>query len=248
MDKLTGQVAVVTGGSAGIGLASARALADEGARVVLLGRREGPLQEAAASIGEAASYVCGDVTRMDDLDRLFATTRERFGGVDILVANAGGVGGGPVATCSEEAYDSLMAFNVRSIFFTVQKAIPVLRSPAAITVIGSVAAEIALPGGSVYAASKAALRSFVRSWAAELAPMGVRVNLVGPGPTDTPLVEGIDERGGGPSLDALIRNRGALHRRGRVEEVAAAVRFLSSPESSWTTGAALYVGGGITYL
>ncbi len=149
---------------------------------------------------------------------------------------------------SVEAFDDLMAFNVKSVFFTVQKAIPVLRSPCAITVIGSVAAEIAMPGGSVYAASKAALRSLVRSWAAELAPIGARVNLVGPGPTDTPLVEGIEERGGGPSLDALIRARGAIHRRGRVEETAAAVRFLSSPESSWTTGAALYVGGGITYL
>jgi len=248
MGKLTGQAAVVTGASAGIGLAAAIALAEDGAKVVLFGRREGPLREAASAIGEAASYVCGDVTRMDDLDRLFQTSKERHGGVDILVANAGGVGGGPVATCGEDAYDQLMAFNVKSIFFTVQKAIPVLRSPSAITVIGSVAAEIALPGGSVYAASKAALRSFVRSWAAELAPNGTRVNLVGPGPTDTPLVEGIDERGGGAGLDALIRNRGALHRRGRVEEVAAAIRFLSSPESSWTTGAALYVGGGITYL
>ncbi len=248
MSKLSGQVAVITGGSAGIGLASAKALADEGAEVLLLGRREAPLQEAVASIGKAASYVCGDVTRMEDLDRLFATARERHGGVDILVANAGGVGGGPVATCAEDAYDALMAFNVKSIFFTVQKAIPVLRSPSAITVIGSVAGEIALPGGSVYAASKAALRSFVRSWAAELAPLGVRVNLVGPGPSDTPLVAGIDAAGGGPGLDALIRTRGAIHRRGRVEETAAAVRFLSSPESSWTTGAALFVDGGITYL
>ena len=248
MSKLTGQVAVITGGSAGIGLASAKALAEEGAQVLLLGRREAPLRDAVDSIGEAASYVCGDVTRMEDLDRLFATARERHGGVDILVANAGGVGGGPVATCAEDAYDALMAFNVKSIFFTVQKAIPVLRSPSAITVIGSVAGEIALPGGSVYAASKAALRSFVRSWAAELAPLGVRVNLVGPGPSDTPLVEGIDAAGGGPGLDALIRTRGAIHRRGRVEETAAAVRFLSSPESSWTTGAALFVDGGITYL
>ncbi len=248
MSKLTGQVAVITGGSAGIGLASAKALAEEGAQVLLLGRREAPLRDAVESIGRAASYVCGDVTRMEDLDRLFATARERHGGVDILIANAGGVGGGPVATCPEDAYDALMAFNVKSIFFTVQKAIPVLRSPSAITVIGSVAGEIALPGGSVYAASKAALRSFVRSWAAELAPLGVRVNLVGPGPSDTPLVAGIDANGGGPGLDALIRTRGAIHRRGRVEETAAAVRFLSSPESSWTTGAALFVDGGITYL
>jgi NAD(P)-dependent dehydrogenase (short-subunit alcohol dehydrogenase family) len=248
MTKLAGQVAVITGGSAGIGLACARALADAGAEVVLLGRREALLREAVESIGKAASYVCGDVTRMQDLDRLFETARERHGGVDILVANAGGVGGGPVATCAEDAYDALMAFNVKSIFFTVQKAIPVLRSPSAITVIGSVAGEIALPGGSVYAASKAALRSFVRSWAAELAPRGVRVNLVGPGPSDTPLVAGIDANGGGPGLDALIRTRGAIHRRGTVEETAAAVRFLSSPESSWTTGAALFIDGGITYL
>ena len=199
-------------------------------------------------IGPLAGYVVGDVTRKEDLDRLFATARERHGGVDILVANAGGVGGGPVATCPEDAYDSLMAFNVKSIFFTVQKAIPVLRNPCAITVIGSVAGEIGMPGGSVYAASKAALRSFVRSWAAELAPIGARVNLVGPGPSDTPLVADIEARGGGPGLDGLIRARGAIHRRGRVEETAAAVRFLSSPESSWTTGVALYVDGGLTSL
>lgn len=248
MGVLDGQAAVVTGASAGIGLASARALAEAGAKVVLLGRREDALREAVASIGTGASYVAGDVTRMDDLERLFAAARERHGGVDILIANAGGVGGGPVETCPEDAYDDLMAFNVKSVFFTVQKALPVMRSPGAITVVGSVAGEIGMPGGSVYAASKAALRSFVRSWAAELAPRGLRVNLVGPGPSDTPLVESIEARGGGPGLDGLIRARGAIHRRGRVEEVAAAVRFLSSPESSWTTGAALYVDGGITSL
>ncbi len=248
MGKLHGKVAAITGASAGLGLAVARDFIDEGARVVLMGRREAPLRQAADTLGPAASWVAGDVMVRGDLDRLFEAVRERHGGLDILVANAGGVGGGPVATCSEEDFDHLIGFNVKSVFFTVQKAIPLLRSPASIVVIGSTSAEIALPGGSLYAASKAALRSFVRSWAAELAPLGVRVNLVGPGPTDTPLVESIDARGGGPGLDQLIRSRGALHRRGRPEEIAAAVRFLGSDESGWTTGAALYVDGGIAYL
>jgi NAD(P)-dependent dehydrogenase (short-subunit alcohol dehydrogenase family) len=248
MGRLDGKIAAITGGSAGLGLAIAREFVEQGAQVVLLGRRESALQAAALSIGPAASYVSGDVTRPAALDALFSAVRERHGGLDVLVANAGGVGGGPVATCSEQDYDALMELNVKSVFFTVQKAIPLLRSPAAIVVMGSTSSEIALPGGSVYSASKAALRSFVRSWAAELAPLGVRVNLVGPGPTDTPLVESIDARGGGPSLDQLIRTRGAIHRRGRMEEVAAAVRFLSSDESSWITGAALFVDGGIAYL
>ena len=248
MGKLPGKVAVITGASAGLGLAIAHDFAREGARVVLMGRREAPLAAAAAAIGPAASFVAGDVTCQDDLDRLFAAVKHRHGGLDILVANAGGVGGGPVATCSEDAFDGLIALNVKSVFFTVQKAIPLLRSPSSIVVMGSTSAEIALPGGSLYAASKAALRSFVRSWAAELAPLGARVNLVGPGPTDTPLVESIEAAGGGPGLDRLISTRGSLHRRGRAEEIAAAVRFLSSEESNWTTGAALYVDGGIAYL
>jgi NAD(P)-dependent dehydrogenase (short-subunit alcohol dehydrogenase family) len=248
MGKLDGQVALVTGGSAGIGFASAKALAEEGARVVLLGRREPELKAAVAELGEGASFVCGDVTRMDDLDRLFAEIERVHGGLDILVANAGGVGGGPLATCSEEAFDTLMTLNVKSVFFTVQKALPLLRKPASIVVIGSVAGEIALPGGSVYCATKGALRSLVRAWAAELAPRDVRVNLVGPGITETPLVGRIDAGGGGDGLDGLIRARGAIHRRGRPEEVAAAVRFLASPESAYTTGIALYVDGGITSL
>jgi NAD(P)-dependent dehydrogenase (short-subunit alcohol dehydrogenase family) len=246
--KLSGKVGVITGASAGLGLAVAADFVNEGAQVVIMGRREPALKDAAAVLGAAASYVCGDVTRLADLDRLFAAVKDRHGQVDILVANAGGVGGGPVATCSEQDFDALVTLNVKSVFFTVQKALPLLRSPSAIVVMGSTSAEIALPGGSLYAASKSALRSFVRSWAAELAPLGARVNLVGPGPTDTPLVESIDARGGGPSLDRLISTRGAIHRRGHADEIAAAVRFLSSEESGWTTGAALYVDGGIAYL
>lgn len=248
MLKLENQVAVITGGSAGIGFATAQALAEEGAQVVLLGRRETELRRASSAIGKAASYVCGDVTKMTDLDRLFADVNVRYGRLNILVANAGGIGGGPLASCTEESFDALMNLNVKSVFFTVQKALPFLVAPGSIVVIGSVAGEIALPGGSVYCGSKGAVRSFVRAWAAELAPAGLRVNLVGPGITDTPLVGRIGEAGGGERLDALIRSRGAIHRRGRAEEVAAAVRFLCLPESAYTTGTAFYVDGGITNL
>jgi len=249
MGKLNGQVALVTGGSVGLGLASAKALVEDGAKVVLFGRREAPLQAAAAEIGPAASYVTGDVTSMADLDRLMGEIKARHGKLNIVVANAGGVGGGPLATCTEEAFDNLFQLNVKSVFFTLQKALPLLQDGSSIVVIGSVAAEVSLGpgGGAVYCGTKGAVRAMVRSWAAELGSREIRVNMVGPGPTDTPLVEMIDANGGAAGLDSLIRNRGALHRRGRPEEVGAAVRYLCA-DATWTTGAALYVDGGITAL
>lgn len=246
--RSSGCVALVTGASAGIGFACAKAFVEAGYRVVLVARRPGELEQAVNALGANASGVVGDVTKLEDLDRVFDHVRAAHGRLDVLVASAGGVGGGPVASCSEEAFDALMELNVKSVFFTVQKAIPLLGSGAAIAVIGSVAGEIALPGGSVYCATKGAVRAFVRAWAAELAPAGVRVNLVGPGITETPLVASIEARGGGAGLDDIIERRAAIQRRGRPEEVAAAVRFLCSPESSYTTGVAFYVDGGVTSL
>ena len=246
MAKLESKVAVITGGSSGIGLAIASRLAADGARVVLFGRREAALAEARAAIGPAASTVQGDATRLGDLDRLFNTVAERHGGLDILVSSAGSTGGGDLATCTEDAYDALMDLNVKSVFFTAQKALPLFRAPGSMILVGSIADTITLPGAPVYTASKAALRAFVRVWANDLAPSGVRVNLLSPGITETPLLERLQA---GPqamaAFDAMIATRTPMRRRGRAEEIAAVAAFLASEEASYVTGGVLYADGGM---
>lgn len=246
MAALEGKTAVVTGGGSGIGLAIAEALVREGAKVAVVGRRQAPLDATAAALGPAAVGIAADVTRMADLKALFGEVRSRFGGVDILVCSAGTTGGGPLDSCTEEAFDALMDLNVKSVFFTVQQALPLLRDPASVIVIGSVADTITLPGGGVYSASKAALRAFVQTWANDLAPRGVRVNLLSPGITETPLLDRL--QGTAESMDrfdSLIASRTALKRRGRAEEVGAVAAFLASEAASYVTGGVLYVDGGM---
>lgn len=243
---LKGKTAVVTGGTSGIGLAIAQALAEEGARVVVVGRREAAAHEAAAAIGPNAIGISADVTRLDDLDRLFADVRARLGGLDILVCSAGSTGGGPLDSCSEEAFDTLMNLNLKSVFFTSQKALPLLREGGSIIVIGSVADTIVLPGGGIYSASKAALRAFVRTWATDLAPRGLRVNLLSPGVTETPLLERLQATPESvQGFDHLMAQRTALKRRGKPEEVAAVAAFLASDKASYMTGGVLYADGGM---
>jgi NAD(P)-dependent dehydrogenase (short-subunit alcohol dehydrogenase family) len=249
MGLLTGKTAVVTGGSSGIGLEISRVLARAGARVVIFGRRRQVLEEAAASIGNGADFVEGDVTRVADIERLFDHVRTKYGRLQILVANAGSAGGGSLTTGTEQEFDDLMALNLKGVFFTVKNALPLLEAPASVVVVGSVASAIALPGGSVYSASKAAVRSFVRTWGVELAPAGIRVNLLAPGITETPLLDRLQSREGGQEgFDRLIAERTPMGRRGRPEEVAAAALFLCSPQSSYTTGGVLYVDGGLAQM
>lgn len=246
MGALVGKNAVVTGGSSGIGLAIARAMASEGARVAVVGRRQSLVEEAAHEIGGGAIGLAGDVTKLNDLERIFAAVGERFGKLDILVCSAGSTGAGPLQTCTEEAFDALIALNVKSVFFTAQKALPYLNDQASIVIIGSVADTITLPGGGVYSASKAALVAFARTWANDLAPQGVRVNVLSPGITETPLLDRL--QGSDASMaafDSLIANRTALKRRGRPEEVANAAVFLASNASSYMTGGVIYADGGM---
>ncbi|MGW3490501.1 SDR family NAD(P)-dependent oxidoreductase [Streptomyces sp. NPDC001054] len=244
--QLAGKTALVTGGSTGIGFASAKRLAEEGAHVFVTGRREAALDEAVAAIGSArATAVVGDVSRAADVDRLYAAVRARGRGLDVVFANAGT---GAFATLEEttgEHLDAIFGTNVRGTVLTVRGALPLLNDGASVILNSSVRADDGVPAFGAYAASKAALRSFARTWANELKGRGVRVNAVSPGTIDTP---GLDAVAAGDADPAAVRARFAgatpLGRIGRPEEVADAVVFLASARSSFVLGANLYVDGG----
>lgn len=245
MNRLAGRAALVTGASEGIGVAIAERLIAEGARVAMVARRAEVLDAAAARLGPNAIPLTCDVTRTEDLARMFAAAEERLGGLDALVMNAGMAGGGALADVTEDAFDQLMNLNLRSVFFTAQRALPLLRPSASVVLIGSIAAKIVVPGGSAYAASKAALTQFARCWAEELAPRGIRVNVLAPGYTETPLFGRITATPEAASrFDQMVAQRTSLKRLGKAEEVAAAAAFLCSSDASYMTGGTIYVGGG----
>src|SRR5579872_5879152 len=185
MGKLEGKVAVITGGSSGIGLATAKRFVKEGALVVITSRREKELKEAAALIGKYATTVTGDVTRLEDLDRLYAVVKEKHGHIDVLFVNAGWGEVAPIQSATEAHFDKTFDLNAKGQFFTVQKALPLFKDGGAIILNSSVANVMGLPAFGVYAASKAAVRSFARSWTVELKDRKIRVNTVSPGPIDT---------------------------------------------------------------
>ncbi|MGI5240611.1 SDR family NAD(P)-dependent oxidoreductase [Dactylosporangium sp. CA-139066] len=245
MHRLQGKTALVTGGTSGIGLAVARRFADEGAHVFVTGRRKETVDEAVALIGPSATGVAGDVTDQDDLDRLFATIGRRGRGLDVLMANAGGGSFAPLDAITAQDYRATFDRNVGGTLFTVQKALPLLRPGASIILTGSTAASTGTPAFGLYAATKAAIRSFGRTWAAELVDRGVRVNTLVPGPVQTPGLAGL---AGDPSgVEPLFASLAAgvpLGRLGRPEEIAAAAVFLASDDSSFMTGAEIFVDGG----
>ncbi|MFD7486956.1 SDR family NAD(P)-dependent oxidoreductase [Streptomyces mirabilis] len=246
MGLLDGKSALVTGGSAGIGLASAVRLAAEGAHVFITGRRATELDAAVDLIGPAATAVTGDIANLDDLDRLYATVRSRGGGLDVLFANAAVAALAPLEQVTEEHFDTLFGINVRGLLFTVQKALPLLNDGASVIVNGSTNGDVGDAELGVYAATKAATRSFARTWANELRGRGIRVNTLTPGPTDTPALAGLTtdpER-----FKQHLVTRVPLGRLGRPEEVAAAVAFLASEQSSFITGSSLYVDGGLNQI
>jgi NAD(P)-dependent dehydrogenase (short-subunit alcohol dehydrogenase family) len=245
MGQLDGKTALVTGASTGIGLATARRFVAEGAKVYITGRREAELNAAAQALGQSAVPVRNDVSDPQDLDRLFEVVTAGGTGLDVVFANAGG---GELATIDDitpEGFDRTFGVNVKGTVFTVQKALPLLNPGAAIVVTGSTSAHRGTPGFGVYSASKAALRQFVRVWAAELAPRGIRVTTIVPGPTDTPGLRGIvpDEA----SVASLLQYQASATTLGRVgdpDEIAAAVLFLATSQSSFVTGSELFADGG----
>ena len=249
MGKLEGKVAVVTGGNSGIGLATAKRFVQEGAHVVIMGRREKELKEAAASIGKNVTTVTGDVTRLEDLDRLYAVVKEKHGHIDVLFANAGWGELAPLATATEAHFDNTFDLNAKGTFFTVQKSLPLFKDGGSIILNSSVANVRGDPAFTAYAASKAAVRSFVRGWTVELKDRKIRVNSMSPGPIETPALEKV----GLPpeQVEQAIAHFASLvplGRRGKPEEIAAAVLFLASDESSYITGVDLAVDGGMAQV
>src|ERR1700712_872021 len=242
MGQLEGKVALVTGGSAGIGLETARRFAAEGAQVYLTGRRKETVDAAVADIaGDVMGFV-GDVSDLMALDALYATIAERSGRLDVLVANAGSGQIVGLADITEEHYDTTFDVNVKGLVFTVQKALPLLHEGASIVLLSSVAGIKGLPGVSIYAATKAAIRNFSRSWAIELAPRGIRVTALCPGPIDTP---GLAEFAAQVASDERAATIAIpLGRVGDPKEIAAGALFLASAESSFLTGSDLILDGG----
>jgi len=249
MKMLEGKVAVVTGGNSGIGLATAKRFVDEGAHVVITGRREKELEEAAISIGGNVTTVAGDVTRLEDLDRLYAVVKEKHGHIDVLFANAGWGEVAPLEVATEEHFDKTFDLNAKGTFFTVQKSLPLFKDGGSIILTASVANVRGDPAFSAYAAAKAAVRNFARGWTAELKDRKVRVNSMSPGPIETPALEKV-----GLTVEqveqavAHFASQVPLGRRGKAEEIAAAVLFLASDESSFITGIDLAVDGGMAQV
>ena len=244
MGKLEGKVAVITGGSSGMALASAKLFVEEGAYVFITGRKQEALDEAVKLIGRNVTGVRGDAANLDDLDRLFDTVKREKGKIDVLFASAGKGEAVPLGEITEQHFDAAFGLNTRGTLFTVQKALPLLNDGASIIMTGSNASVKGFPGWGVYAASKAALRSFARTWLNELKGRKIRVNLLVPGAIATPMQEEVLTKEAKEMFEALIP-RGKM---GQSEEVATVALFLASDDSSFVNGAELFVDGGMTAI
>jgi NAD(P)-dependent dehydrogenase (short-subunit alcohol dehydrogenase family) len=247
--KLEGKVAVITGGNSGIGLATARRFVAEGAHVFITGRRQAALDEAVRQVGKHVTGVPGDVSNLADLDRLFATVKQQQGRLDVLFANAGIPALAPLGEITEEHFDKVFHINVKGLLFTVQKALPLFTDSGSIILNASIVASKGLEAISVYSATKAAVRSFARCWTTDLRRRQIRVNVISPGYTETPIYnkagltqERVDE------LKVSFAAAVPLGRMGTPEEVANAAVFLASDDSSYVTGIELFVDGGMAQV
>jgi NAD(P)-dependent dehydrogenase (short-subunit alcohol dehydrogenase family) len=249
MGKLNGKVAVITGGSSGIGLATAKLFVQEGAYVFITGRRQAELDKAKAEIGKNVTVVQGDVAKLSDLDNLYSVVKSEKGALDIVVANAAIVEMVTTKDVTPEHYDKTFNINARGTFFTVQKALPLLRNGGSIVLVSSVASVKGIPFYVTYSATKAAMRSFVRSWAADFKDRGIRVNTLSPGPIDTPIMDSqVKSKEEADSLKKYYEQMIPLGRLGRADEMAPAILFLASDDSSFITGIDLPADGGLTQL
>jgi NAD(P)-dependent dehydrogenase (short-subunit alcohol dehydrogenase family) len=249
MGKLEGKIALITGANSGIGLATAKRFVSEGAYVYITGRRESELASAIKEIGRNVTGVQGDVSDLGDLDRLFAQIRREKGRLDIVFANAGVAKYARLGEITEEFYDSIFNINVKGLLFTVQKALPLMPDGASIIVNASIVASKGLPSNSVYSATKAAVRSFARTWTTDLKDRRIRVNAVSPGSTDTPgLNDLLASSETGQQRLKMISNSVPLGRLGSPDEIAKAVVFLASDDASYVTGAELFVDGGFAQV
>ena len=239
--NLEGKVAVITGGSSGIGLATAKRFTSAGAHVYITGRRQSELDEAVTEIGDNAIGVQGDVSNLADLDRLYDTVKGQKGRIDILFANAGIAEFAPLGSITEDHFDKIFSVNVKGLLFTVQKALPLFQNGGSIILTASVGGSKGTPAFSVYDATKAAIRSFARSWTVDLKHRKIRVNAISPGPTDTPVLGRLFED---EQMKTTLLNTIPLGRMGSPDEVAKAVLFLASDDSSFITGIELFVDGG----
>jgi NAD(P)-dependent dehydrogenase (short-subunit alcohol dehydrogenase family) len=247
--KLEGKVALITGGSSGIGLATAKRFVNEGAYVFIMGRREPELAAAVKEIGKNVTGVQGDVSHLGALDRLFAQIKREKGKLDSVFANAGVAKYSPLGEITEELYDSIFNINVKGLLFTVQKALPLLPDGASIILNASVVGSKGLSANSVYAATKAAVRSFARTWTTDLKGRRIRVNAVSPGPIDTPgLSDLVASSETGQQRMTAISTAVPLGRLGTPDEIAKAVVFLASDDSSYVTGTELFVDGGFAQV
>jgi len=248
--KLEGKIALVTGGSSGIGLATAQEFVKQGAFVYITGRRQGELDKAIRAVGGSQLMaIRADASNLPDLDRLFAQIKQEKGRLDIVFANAGGGSFAPLGAITEEHYEQIFNTNVKGVLFTVQKALPLMPNGGSIILNASVAGSKGMPAFSVYSATKAAVRSFARSWTTDLKGRGIRVNVISPGPIKTPILEGLahseDQKQG---IVQTLTSMVPLGRMGRPEEIGKAAVFLASDDASFVAGAELFVDGGLAQV
>jgi NAD(P)-dependent dehydrogenase (short-subunit alcohol dehydrogenase family) len=249
MRKLEEKIALITGGNSGIGLATAKRFVSEGAYVFITGRRDAELSAAVKEIGKNATGVQGDVSNLGDLDRLFAQIKREKGKLDIVFANAGVATYAPFGKITEEHFDSIFDINVKGLLFTVQKALPLMPDGASIILNASIVASKGLSSNSVYSATKAAIRSFARTWTTDLKDRHIRVNAVSPGPIDTPGLNNlVASTGAGEERLKALSKVVPLGRLGTPDEIAKAVVFLASDDSSFVTGTELFVDGGFAQV